>query len=522
MADVTTRGFATTSLQVQPKRDTLVGREFNNRFRVQALIARGGMGKVYRALQMPLNRMVALKVLNPTYTSEQSSDFHRRFFLEAATAARLSHPNTVTIFDYGCSQDDILYIAMEYLDGMNLREALRLQPVFAPARAVAIATQIGHAVAEAHSLGVVHRDLKPANIFLIQHANQPDFVKVLDFGLVKQTHDADQNLTRTGLFLGSPGYMSPEQIRGKEVDKRCDIYTLGALLYEMLTGRPPFVRANSMETLMAHVHDPLPSFREINPAVSVSPALEKLVRKCMAKDPSCRYASMDDMLANLTQVAPHEGRALPTPPPTHRPMEETGWTVVSSTGILSRPPPEATVIYGDGAAAPEPATQLIEPIYLDRLEPTVAFDPAPRPAPVPPVKTQVVRLTQTLRPNRQIMATTLVGSLVAAAVIGAFIFVVGLRPPVLRSLTRPNQKISIVLRSHPAGAAVYAGPSLVCLQTPCELHWRAAEPPFNHNVLLRFVLAGYDEYLTNQMPAGSQLIVEPTLYPRQDLVQPRP
>src|SRR6201992_3318 len=165
--------------------DPLIGRVVNDRFKITALIARGGMGKVYRAEQAPLGRVCAVKVLNPSYAGEQDPEFHKRFFLEASIASKLTHPNTVTIFDYGKTDDDIYYIAMELLEGRTLHRALREQGPFLPDRTMHIARQICRSLREAHGMGVIHRDLKPANVYLLQHGDEGDVVKVLDFGLVK-------------------------------------------------------------------------------------------------------------------------------------------------------------------------------------------------------------------------------------------------------------------------------------------------------------------------------------------------
>jgi serine/threonine protein kinase len=283
--------------------DPLIGRLINDRFKITALIARGGMGKVYRAEQAPLGRLCAIKVLNPNYAGEHDPEFHKRFFLEASIASKLTHPNTVTIFDYGRTDDDIYYMAMEYLEGHTLHRAIREAGHFPEERAAHIARQICRALREAHSLGVIHRDLKPANIFLVEHGDEADFVKVLDFGLVKNvSENKGEDLTQTGLFMGSPKYMAPEQIRGDRVDARTDIYALGIILYEMLTGKVPFDRPNSVNILMAHVNEEAPSLRTMNPNIQVSGALEETVTRCMAKDVEQRFRSMDEVLAALKRV----------------------------------------------------------------------------------------------------------------------------------------------------------------------------------------------------------------------------
>ncbi|HEX7666908.1 MAG TPA: serine/threonine-protein kinase, partial [Polyangiaceae bacterium] len=275
----------------------------NDRFKIVALIARGGMGKVYRAEQLPLGRQCAIKILNPGYAGDQDPEFHKRFFLEASVASKLTHPNTVTIFDYGRTDDDIYYIAMEYLEGTTLHRAIRVAGHLTEERVVHISMQVARALREAHGLGVIHRDLKPANVFLMDHGDEPDFVKLLDFGLVKEfAEEPAEQLTQTGLFMGSPKYMAPEQIRGDRVDARTDIYSLGVIMYEMLCGKVPFDRPNSVNILMAHVNDAVPPMRELNPNVEVSPEMEETVMRCMAKDPEQRFKSMDEVLLALKTV----------------------------------------------------------------------------------------------------------------------------------------------------------------------------------------------------------------------------
>jgi len=284
----------------QPQPDPLLGRTINDRFLVTGLLARGGMGKVYRAEQAPLGRPCALKVLNPNYAGEADPEFHRRFFLEASIASKLAHPNTVTIFDYGRTDDDVYYMAMELLEGQTLHRAIREAGSLGEERALHVAKQVCRSLREAHQIGVIHRDLKPANIFLVEHGDEKDYVKVLDFGLVKNLNEKpDDQLTQTGLFMGSPKYMAPEQIQGNPVDARTDIYSLGIILYEMLTGKVPFDRTTSVSILMAHVNEPPPPMRQMKPDLVVSPAVEHMVMRAIAKDPSHRFSSMDELIAAI-------------------------------------------------------------------------------------------------------------------------------------------------------------------------------------------------------------------------------
>ncbi|WP_437996233.1 serine/threonine-protein kinase [Sorangium sp. So ce185] len=282
--------------------DPLLGRVINGRFKIVSVIARGGMGKVYRAEQAPLGRICALKVLSPKYEGDHDPEFHRRFFLEASTAAKLSHPNTVTVFDYGQSDDDIYYIAMEYIEGKTLHRVLREDGPFPEARAAHIARQICRSLREAHGLGVVHRDLKPGNVLLVDHEDEHDHVKVLDFGLVKDTQSGE-DLTQQGLFMGSPKYMAPEQIAGSGVSARTDIYALGVMMYEMLSGQVPFDKGASVGTLMSHVNDPVPPMQAHNPSLSISQTMEGIVYRCLEKDPAQRFSSMNELLAALKFAA---------------------------------------------------------------------------------------------------------------------------------------------------------------------------------------------------------------------------
>ncbi len=283
--------------------DPLVGQVFHDRFKILALVAKGGMGKVYKAEQAPLGRICAVKVLTPPADPEQREEFRKRFFLEASVGSKLTHPNTVTIFDYGVTDDGTYFMAMEFLDGRTLAKALREDGPFTEARAAHVARQVCRSLREAHALGVVHRDLKAANVFLIDKGDENDFAKVLDFGLVKNvTQDSSEDLTQAGLFMGSPKYMSPEQIRGEHVDARTDIYALGVLMFEMIAGRVPFDKPNQVDTLLAHVNDEVPAVHAVRPESDASEPFESVIRRCLAKDAAQRFASMDEALQALRQT----------------------------------------------------------------------------------------------------------------------------------------------------------------------------------------------------------------------------
>ena len=275
--------------------DPLVGEVLDGRFRVQELVARGGMGRIYRAEQMPLGRQVALKVMDLSYAEELDPDFQKRFFLEASTCARLSHPNTIRVFDYGSADPDTYYIVMEFIEGRTLLKLINDEAPLEPLRVVQIARQICGSLAEAHGQGVIHRDLKPSNVLLTSHGETQDFVKVLDFGLVKLVREGEAEITKSGLFLGSPNYMSPEQIRSNRIDQRADLYSLGVLLYMCLTGQSPFKRNTSVNVLLAQLEDDAPPFAQFLPEGALPKSLEWIVFTCLSKDPADRFSSVEEL-----------------------------------------------------------------------------------------------------------------------------------------------------------------------------------------------------------------------------------
>lgn len=287
--------------------DPLVGFTIDGRFRIVDSVGKGAMGQVYRAVQLPLNRAVAIKLLDSRKGAGRDETFKQRFLVEAALTAKLNHPNTVRVLDYGSTKEGLFYLAMEYLDGETLEKLLKKGPL--PwHRVVSIAQQVARSLREAHELGVVHRDLKPGNIVLLHADDDADFVKVLDFGLVKsfvEGHELEgRAITQQGMLLGSPPYMAPEQGERNRSDPRSDIYSLGAILFEMLSGKPPFGDGGGLEVILKHVHEPVPEL--VTPAQfeAVPTAFANIVHKCLAKSPMDRFQSMDELLAALQDVHP--------------------------------------------------------------------------------------------------------------------------------------------------------------------------------------------------------------------------
>ncbi len=285
--------------------DPLLGRVINDRYKILEQIGQGGMGRVYKTLQSPLDRVVALKVLGAGH--DRDPNFYKRFFLEASVTAKLTHPNTITLYDYGRTDDGIFFIAMEYLNGRTLSAAMQQDGPLAQERVIHIAQQICRSLREAHALGIIHRDLKPANVMLLRQHDDHDFVKVLDFGLVKffSGESAESEITNAGTFMGSPHYIAPEQARNQSPDQRCDIYSLGVLLYHMLTGKVPFTAQAPVDIILKHLHEaPVPPCA-LRPDLDISLELQDIVLKCMAKSRDDRFQSMDDLLAQLKIVRTH-------------------------------------------------------------------------------------------------------------------------------------------------------------------------------------------------------------------------
>lgn len=269
-------------------------------YRLTRRIGAGGMGEVYLAEHRLLKRPCAVKVIR----AERAGDpgVLRRFEREVQATARLTHPNTVEIYDYGHADDGTFYYVMEYLDGPTLDEVVRRDGPLAPARAVHLLRQVCGALREAHAAGLVHRDVKPGNVIVCTLGGVADRVKLLDFGLVREAVPSGTTaLTAVDLALGTPDYMSPEQAVGAgRVDGRSDIYGVGALAYFMLTGRPPFTGEGAIAVLIAHAREavrPLAEFR-----ADVPEALERVVRRCLAKRPEDRFADVGELEAALAGV----------------------------------------------------------------------------------------------------------------------------------------------------------------------------------------------------------------------------
>ncbi len=282
------------------KADALIGKVIAERYKVTARIGAGGMGAVYKARQVGMDRSVGIKVMLREYTQDER--IVKRFKVEALAVSRLNHPNTVRIYDFGQMDTGDLYIAMEFLDGKPLDSVLDQTGPMSVNTALHIIKQLASSLAEAHSKGIVHRDLKPENIFLVTVGNDPYFVKVLDFGVAK-LKEGDKRLgtlTQTGAIFGTPKYMAPEQCRGKEVDGRTDIYAMGVILYQLLTGQVPFSGDSPLAIMLQHVQNKPKPPTLLKPELDIPNEVEEIVMKCLEKDPNARYQSAGEFLAAIS------------------------------------------------------------------------------------------------------------------------------------------------------------------------------------------------------------------------------
>jgi serine/threonine-protein kinase len=277
--------------------DPMIGQVVADRFEIVGLLGEGGMGKVYEAQHCYIDKRVALKLLRPEITEKPEA--LTRFQREAMAASTIGHKNIVAIDDFGRLPDGQVYLTMEFLDGLPLNRMLA-QGAAPLERILDVGIQTCHGLAAAHTKGIVHRDMKPENIFLVDEGR---LVKILDFGIAKVTRsDSDTNLTKTGAVFGTPNYMSPEQALGKKVDQRADIYAMGVIVYEMLTGRVPFQSDSFVAILTQHVTEPPVPPSQVVTDRTIPAAVEALVMRAMAKDPDQRFTDMGEMVAALMEI----------------------------------------------------------------------------------------------------------------------------------------------------------------------------------------------------------------------------
>ena len=397
--------------------DPLIGRVIADRYLVLARLGEGGMGRVYLAEHVKMTRQCAIKVMNPSLMHDAES--LARFAREASSAARILHPNVAAVFDYG-EADKIVYLVMEYVNGESLSAILAQNGALAPRRAIDIARQIADGLSAAHELGIVHRDLKPDNVIVASSRTGRETPKVVDFGIAKALSDSPQDaLTRSGLVIGTPEYMSPEQLLGDPVDARADIYSLGCILYQMLTGAQPFSADSREQMIRRRLHDAPPHVRDVLPSLprrldtlivhmlarSSSDRLSSAAEARDALDPALALSGWDPSMISDPRPTPEtaQDRHIPADPslqPTApMPRQRTslrriavgavagsavliGALLVRSRRELNRPTPAVAHRLDTANALPEPASVDTASLLLRTLPPLSKADSvAPKPKP---------------------------------------------------------------------------------------------------------------------------------------------
>lgn len=455
--------------------EDVLPRMLGDRYRLESLIAKGGMGKVYRGMQLPLERSVAVKVLGSS--SGLDAAYRRRFLLEASVCASLTHPNIVVVYDYGETSDGVLFMAMELLPGRRLSQVVIEDGPMSVARGAFVALQVARALREAHRQGVAHRDLKPGNVFLTTASEDaPDHVKVFDFGLAKVFEGAperrDMDLTMDGVMMGSPRYMSPEQIRGEEVDARADIYAFGAMLYMLLCGRPPFLGETSIDVLAAHIQLEPPTFAEAlaergHSAAPIPAALQALALRCLEKETSKRYQSMDQPILELKRILANLDAA----------FEDR-----TSSGFALAPD------IGSSESHPAMPLGVMNPPKVDRASTVPVALGAP---PVAPSGDE--------SPNRN---SRIAIAIAIAVVIGAILAVLLPQETADPTQTVQASQVALTFSSEPAGAAVYLDDVRQGV-TPFESTYELGTSP-----TFRFRLAGFeDELVRSEVAEGAAVDV---------------
>ena len=341
-----------TTLRLQNATGDLVGAIIADRYHVIGKLGEGGMGQVYLAEHVKMGRRSALKVMNPALVKD--ADAISRFNREAANASRINHPNVANVYDFGETPDGIIYLAMELIEGPTLTKVIEEHGPLPPSRVATIVRQAAEALAVAHDMGIVHRDLKPDNIMLARNRDGSDCAKIVDFGIAKAADSAAQKVTKTGLVIGTPEYMSPEQLAGDTLDGRSDIYSLALVAFNMLTGKLPFPAETAQESMIMRLTEAPKKLAQVRPEVPWTEPVQMALDRALQRDVSARYASASEFGRALASALDAMSSA-PTPAAVR--------------------PPEARV----SANATIPVTR----VAPDRPPAARGDQPAPRPAPAP-------------------------------------------------------------------------------------------------------------------------------------------
>jgi eukaryotic-like serine/threonine-protein kinase len=325
-----------SALRAQDGGTSLIGSIIADRYLVLEKLGEGGMGRVYLAEHVKMGRKSAVKVMNPGTVTD--ADAISRFNREAANASRISHQHVAQVYDFGETSDGLIYLAMEYVEGESLTDILARDGALPPERGGEIVRQVGEALSVAHDMGIVHRDLKPDNVMLAKFRDGSDCVKVVDFGIAKAAGVEAQKVTKTGLVIGTPEYMSPEQIAGDPLDGRSDIYSLGLVAFNMLTGRLPFPSRTAQESVIMRLTEPPVRLAKMRPQIAWTPKVQEVMDKALQRDAALRYASANEFGRALSAAV--KGLSTAAPSGTTKAMDEPeAW--VPPTRVTERQSPPA-------------------------------------------------------------------------------------------------------------------------------------------------------------------------------------
>ena len=357
-----------STLRSQSANGDLVGQIIADRYRVTKKLGEGGMGTVYLAEHVKMGRKSAIKVMNPGMVSD--ADAISRFNREASNASRINHPNVAAVYDFGETKDGLIYLAMEFIEGPSLTSVIEKSGSLPPARAAEITRQAGEALAVAHEMGIVHRDLKPDNIMLAKGRDGSDVVKIVDFGIAKAAEAENQKVTKTGLVVGTPEYMSPEQLAGDKLDGRSDTYSLALVAFAMMTGKLPFPAETAQESMIKRLTDAPKQLTEMKSDIPWPAAVQAVMDKALERDAVNRYQSASDFGRALHQAvqAMPRGRAS------------------AATAVI-----EAQASAGAGKSAPTaaPAPAAGKTVPQTRVNPATPSTPPKSLPPVPAAKSRI-------------------------------------------------------------------------------------------------------------------------------------
>ena len=366
----------------KPKTDPMIGRVIAGRYRMLEKLGQGGMGAVYKGQHIRMQRLTAIKILTSDLASNE--EFIARFQREAEMASQIDHPNAVSIYDFGEAEDGLIYLAMEFVDGRPLSDIMKREGSLPLDRVVRITKQAAGALGAAHALGIIHRDFKPDNIMVCDKPGRSDWVDVVDFGIAKRAAADSQQpgLTQAGYVLGTPLYMSPEQVSGEDLDPRSDLYSLALVVYEMLSGDLPFDGATTQSKMVKRLLEPPRLISHIRPQLNLPPAVEDVILRALARAPNDRYSSTNEFAEALERAARREPITQPERIATHPHQAQT---TVPMSALHSAPTPVANHDAPTWPAIAQPPGSPAAPDYKPR---------EPEPA---PIRTSAKTLMEILR-----------------------------------------------------------------------------------------------------------------------------